>query len=193
MKCNILFCLLFAFSLFSCSADDEALLGSQAQSATRAANAQQTHYLMLEVEDDYKTFLISGADYCVVGDRDSFPFYTDSNYVNHIIADYSYIDIFPQSRVLRYTVDWLVSTVARYNELTKRMEYDYFYEGDKIAVWASKEVYSNEDLKKHEGDAAFYEKVSLSFTCCFITTFQKNLIIYCAGGRWWTYPPEPKQ
>lgn len=130
------------------------------------------------IMDNYHTFLVAKSPQCVIGDRDPFCFTYDDNQNIVYAADYSQYNLFNETTKIWFGEDGMLESFP----------YDYDFEngigkhnmikvGDQIAIFASKERYTNEDLKAHDGDSDYFAKVSESFECYYVTTLQAHTII----------------
>lgn len=128
--------------------------------------------------EKYYTFIVTKADGYCIGDKDPFPFYYDDDNMPHIVTDYTQYEICGGNAVFEFYDSGLRSFVpCYYDEVNGIGYYDQLKVGDKIAIWASKDKYTNEDLYLHAYDENYYNKLALSFECCYITTLKKSTII----------------
>ncbi len=151
---------------------------------TRAATGND-YYLEFDIYDNYgekfQTFIISEADGRAFGDRNPFPFYEDDERNLITVSDYSQYDAICDGKTrIHFDERGLRSSVAYRYDNENGIGYHYTMNvGDKIAIWASKEKYTFNDLRDHDGDDAYFENVSRTFQCyCIATLGEKTLIRY---------------
>ena len=184
------FFLLFVIGLlFSCDSEYSDICGNfdtsvkdSAFVVTRSTSVEMPNYLFLDIYGDkYKTFIIQDVRNDVVGDSDPFPYIDDGVPTN--CADYSLIDLSDGLRHFYFDDSGLFPTIYRFNPYIGPT-IDKIQLGEKVAIWASEEEYTNEDLKAHDGDVEYFTKVGESFTCCYITTLRPHMVIVFDSVRW---------
>lgn len=183
----IYLCILFA--LFSCDSDTDALLSVDDDKCingeTRGGNLP--YFVDFDIYGDkYKTFIVTSANNnggVVVGDRGPFPFYLDGH-TAVILADYSYIDLITPLTNLYFDDRGLWPSVYTYDYTLSMYVCRPIPIGEKIAIWASEEEYTNADLRAHDGDEEYFSKACDTFVCCYITTLRKNMVIVYDSVRW---------
>lgn len=177
-------------SLFFSCADDETdvMMGKTESSRAEingAATRSATDKYSFEFDvfptfimDNYHTFLVAKVPGNALHDRDPFCFMYDDNDNIVYAADYSQYNLLGVSGKIFFGDDGFLDSFP----------YDYDFEngigkhnvikvGDTVAIFASKERYTNEDLKAHDGDSDYFSKVSESFECYYITTVKPHTTI----------------
>ncbi len=185
---------LFAFAIVAmfasaCSSDDDIIStgGNDTEVTTRAV--YYPYHFQLDIFTDrwgvnYYTFLVTEAKGYAISDRDPFPFYYYDDDITQprTVADYSQYNLLDGGARIDFGESGLYPSVP----------YDYDVEngigkfhlvkiGEKVAIWASKEKYTNEDLRLHDGDEEYFAKVSESFELCYITELKPYTTITFGG------------
>lgn len=134
-------------------------------------------------DEKYYTLLIMNANALAIYDRDPFLYYRDDNDKPVIIAESFLYQLYQGTSKIWFDERGLTTSVPdSYDMENDIVVYGNVKIGEKVAVFASKEKYTNEDLKVHEGDSKYFEKVSESFECCYITTLKTHTTI--GYGMW---------
>lgn len=191
MKKIFLFYILLGSLFISCTADDSDFMIDKPGASCAESNCVPTRSSIGKycfefdvfptfIMDNYHTFLVAKVPRYALYDRDPFYFMYDDNENIVYAADYSQYNLFGVSGKIFYGDDGFIESFP----------YDYDFEngigkhevikvGDTVAIFASKEKYTNEDLRAHDGDSDYFSKVSESFECYYITTVKpRTTIVY---------------
>ena len=134
-------------------------------------------------DEKYYTFLVLNAQECALYDRDPFLYDKDDNDEPVVIADPILYTLYHGSSKVWFDERGLTMSVAEsYDVENDIVVYSDANIGDRIAIFASKEKYTNEDLIAHSGDISYFNKVSESFECYYITTLKSHTTI--GYGMW---------
>ncbi|MBP3510780.1 MAG: hypothetical protein J6K19_01905 [Prevotella sp.] len=174
----------------ACSSDDDFVNSESMQSdkdsvlTTRAVS--YPYYLQFDIFtdrgwEDYYTFLVSNADNYAIGDTDPFPFYYYDDDITQprTVADYSQIHLYDGDSRIEFDDRGLGSSFPYYYDIENGVGYHNVVKiGERVAIWASKERYTFEDLRAHAGDEEYFAKVSESFELYYITELKPHTYIY---------------
>lgn len=136
--------------------------------------------------DHYHSFLVVKASGIALFDHDPFFFtYDDGDIV--YAADHSQYYLFNETDKIFFGDDGFLSSYPYDYDFDNGIgKHDVIKVGDRVAIFASKERYTNEDLRTHDGDSDYFSKVSESFECYYFTTVQNHtIIIYGRYGEGW--------
>ncbi len=185
---------LFAFAIVAmfasaCSSDDDIIStgGNDTEVTTRAVS--YPYVLELDIFNrwgtKYYTFLVTNADNYVISDRYPFPFYYYDDDITQprTIADYTQYDLYDEWGRIEFGDNGIRSSVPYYYDIENGIGYYYDIKiGERVAIWASKEKYTLDDLRLHDGDEGYFERVSESFELCYITVLKPHTTI--TYGMW---------
>lgn len=174
--------------------EEQAMSGKKdTKVGTRATT--MPYYVILDIftqrwgMDDYYTFLITEAYDCAEGETDPFPFYyyDDDPSQPRTVADCSQILLLQGDSKVEFDDRGFRSCVPYQYDVENGIGYHHTMQiGERIAVWASKESYTNEDLSLHGNDEEYFAKVSKSFKLCYITELKPHTYItYCMWEPGW--------
>lgn len=191
---------LFTFALVimfasACNSDDEFVSDNNvmqedksAELTTRAPyypNSLQFDIFTDRCGENYYTFLVTEAVNCALSETDPFPFYYYDDDISQprTFADYSQISLYDGGSRIEFGESGFLSSVPYYYDMENGIGHHYVLKlGDKIAIWASKEKYTIDDLKLHDGDEEYFARVSESFELCYITVLKRYTTI--TYGMW---------
>ncbi len=134
-------------------------------------------------DEKYYTFLVLNARGYAIYDVDPFLYYRDDNDNPVVVAEPILYQLYQGSSKIWFDERGLTTSVAEsYDMENDIVVYDNVKVGDQIAIFASKEKYTDEDLRTHSGDINYFTKVSESFKCYYITTLKNRTTI--GYGMW---------